>query len=162
MWYNDSLWSSSLSNHEQIQLNNRETNKLTFYSCQQLLALFNYFIPPSPPSLLSSSSTSLLWPFPLSVSRVSLLISYQHLEQFPPAPHSEWPISATSLKTRYATWKYCSSCILLHIHSAPWISLAEISIETAISIAFWDVILDSAIRHRSLDLVLRPARYRSY
>lgn len=38
--------------------------------------------------------------------------------------------------------------------------MVEISIETVISTAFWDVVLDSAIRHRSLDLVLRPAHYR--
>lgn len=95
-------------------------------------------------------------------SRVSFLIRYQHRDWFTPAPHSEWPISATSLTTHYAAWKYFSSCVLLHIHSAPWISLVQISIETVISTAFWDVILDSAIKHCSLDLVLRPAHYRSY
>lgn len=115
-----------------IQLSNTETNKLT--SCYSRCSnwwlsslLAKYLIPPF---LLWSSSTSLLRSFPLLISRISFLVCFQNLEWYTLAPHSEWSILATSPKTWHVAWKYFSSWVLLYIHSAPWISLVEITIQT--------------------------------
>lgn len=60
----------------------QQGNKLTFTRAVAAPGSYLFFSTTSflPPSFL-------LWPFPLLISSVSFLISYQHLEWFTPAPH---------------------------------------------------------------------------